>query len=160
VKLSLLAALTVALISCTQSQPLGNSEQLPGAMAAAPNCTFALQGKTSNVTNTQLAACAVLICSLNPAGCVNTPNPIPPTPPVGTGGALSTGGRASAGGNAATGGLKGTGGTSAAPGNLANCIAALTKDPGVANVAAQQGITAKSLATKECADPSVLARHP
>ena len=96
-------------------------------------------------------------------GCSTKP-PVNPTP-VPTGGSAATGGRSSTGGALATGGQVSTGGAtstggSTSAGNLAHCIAALTKDPGVANVAVQQGMTAKALATKECADPNILRRYP
>ena len=79
---------------------------------------------------------------------------------AGIGGSLATGGGPGTGGALATGGKVSTGGASSSPGNLANCIAALSKDAGIKNVAAQMGITVKSLATKECADPNILSRYP
>jgi len=78
----------------------------------------------------------------------------------GTGGSKATGGKGSSGGSKATGGKAATGGSSYSPGNLANCIAALSKDSAIKNVAAQQGVTVKSLATAECADPNILSRYP
>ena len=77
-----------------------------------------------------------------------------------TGGSAGIGGAPGTGGALATGGKASTGGTSASPGNLANCIAALSKDAALKNVAAQQGIAIKTLATKMCADPNILSRYP
>jgi len=79
---------------------------------------------------------------------------------AGVGGSVSTGGAPGTGGALATGGKAATGGASASPGNTANCIAALSKDVALKNVAAQQGITIKTLATKMCADPNILSRYP
>ena len=79
---------------------------------------------------------------------------------AGIGGSVSTGGSPGTGGALATGGKATTGGSSAFPGNTANCIAALSKDAALKNVAAQQGITIKTLATKMCADPNILSRYP
>ena len=146
-KLVLLAAL---LVSCT-AQPLGDSEQLPGAMtvgAATPSCQFALEGK-SPVNLKTAGLCFALICSQLPAACHNNPTPNPPQPDAGTGGALSTGGRASTGGNAATGGV------GPSRDGKALCVAATLSSPDRQREARDNGMSVDALAQSLCSYQTV-----
>jgi len=128
------AAVGILLAFACDSAP-----EVAASAAAAANCPAA-QVLTVSVGTAVVAT-----------GCIhNTP----------TGGSTSIGGAPGTGGALTTGGKASTGGSSASPGNLSNCIAALSKDAANKNVAAQQGITVKSLATKECTDPNILSRYP